>query len=165
MHPHLLFKTLTTLASALALASQIIAPNVFALNIDESVRAKLNLRASGMGGQLMSNELENAVSSSLLDQALAGKQCPAQLGGGCSAACQCGSGLSCQPGSQKCYHSPRQYLEPCSAGYSCGSGMTCMIVLGQGGVAKCWVDPPTAGYGCAPNVNRKLLKRGSQCNS
>ena len=38
---------------------------------------------------------------------------------------QCASGLSCQPGVHKCYHSPREFGEPCSAGYGCGSGLSC----------------------------------------
>ena len=75
------------------------------------------------------------------------------LGEGCSAFHPCGDGLSCQPGSQKCYHKPRQSGEPCSLGYSCGSGLSC-----QPGSQRCYHKPRTegepcsAGYGCGSGL-------------
>jgi hypothetical protein len=46
--------------------------------------------------------------------------------------------LSCQPGVQKCYNSPRQAGEPCVAGYPCGSGLACAA-----GSQICYTLPPS----------------------
>jgi hypothetical protein len=61
---------------------------------------------------------------------------PRQYEEPCSLGYDCGSGLSCQPGSQLCYHEPRQYEEPCSLGYDCGSGLSC-----QPGSQLCYHEP------------------------
>ncbi len=82
------------------------------------------------------------------------------LGEGCSIIHPCGDGLSCQPGSQKCYHKPRQSGEPCSAGYSCGDGLSC-----QPGSQRCYHkpraegEPCSAGYGCGSGLT---CEAGSQ---
>lgn len=49
----------------------------------------------------------------------------AQTGQGCWALDPCPSGFSCHPVIQKCYHSPRREGEPCMAGFGCGTGLTC----------------------------------------
>ena len=50
---------------------------------------------------------------------------PGQYGERCHATRPCGSGLTCQPGVQKCFHVPRRHGEPCVAGYECGPGLSC----------------------------------------
>lgn len=50
----------------------------------------------------------------------------AQVGHGCSVFNPCNKGFSCQPGSQRCYNSPRQEGQPCSAGYGCATGLRCV---------------------------------------
>src|SRR6185437_2634689 len=63
---------------------------------------------------------------------------PGNVGDPCHATRPCGSGLSCAPGVQKCYHSPRQNGEPCVAGYPCGSGLSCAA-----GLQICYQDAPS----------------------
>ena len=50
---------------------------------------------------------------------------PGEYGERCHVTKPCGSGLTCQPGVQKCFHVPRRHGEPCVAGYECGAGLSC----------------------------------------
>jgi hypothetical protein len=66
----------------------------------------------------------------------------------------CGTDLTCQPGVQRCFHTPRQRHEPCSLGFPCGPGMSCAP-----GFQVCFNHPRLAGqpcsvgYGCAPGLS------------
>ena len=56
----------------------------------------------------------------------------------------CGGGLTCQPGVQRCFNSPRQLFEPCSLGYPCDSGLSCAP-----GIQVCYNHPRLAGQPCS----------------
>jgi len=83
-----------------------------------------------------------------------------KVGDTCHLTKPCGSGLSCAPGVQRCYHSPRQEGEPCVAGYGCGGNLTCEAgsqvcrAPGKLGDACHATRPCGSGLSCAPGVQR-----------
>ena len=76
----------------------------------------------------------------------AGLKCEAKATWGqlCSAGKPCANGLSCAPGSQRCYHEPRWVGEPCSAGFNCASGLSCAP-----GSQLCYHQPRSLGEPCS----------------
>ncbi|MBL8323432.1 MAG: hypothetical protein JNJ89_00585 [Rubrivivax sp.] len=86
----------------------------------------------------------------------------------------CGSGLSCHPVLQTCYHKPRHEGEPCMAGYPCGAGLTCEAFSqrcrapGKFSDACHATRPCGAGLSCHPFLHKcyhKPRKAGEPCSA
>lgn len=63
----------------------------------------------------------------------------------------CAGGLSCQPGIQRCFNSPRKLHEPCLLGFPCGPRLSCAPAF-----QVCFDHPRRAGQPCSTGYPCKL---------
>jgi hypothetical protein len=85
---------------------------------------------------------------------------PRKLDEPCSLGFPCDSGLSCAPGFQVCYNHPRLAGQPCSIGYVCAHGLSC-----QPGVQKCYHEPRLEGEPCSTGIGCARSLSCSLCGS
>ena len=85
---------------------------------------------------------------------------PRRLHEPCSLGFPCAAGLSCAPGIQVCYNQPRLAGQPCSVGYACAHGLSC-----QPGVQKCYHKPRLESEPCSAGFGCARSLSCSLCGS